>query len=680
MNRKRRFDRTEGWEGVLGTPIAAAGADKGEFVPVWKQEARDERGRKRFHGAFTGGFSAGYFNTVGSKEGWTPKSFRSSRSDRAKPQTFRPEDFMDEEDLADIRESETIESNQSSFSGAVDSPGRSGIDLLLGSKKKDTSMGYILLRKIGWRDGFGIGPVRERLIEGRKVMAPPLKSAAILLQFVPKTSLHGLGYHNQDVGLKQSPKLLAPSTISRSRKSKHRSGIGVGVLNDDDDDDDKALGLEEEDDTYELLIRPSTGKTRLSAEKKAKYRIVAPGVRPHVFLGSNSAKKSNSRLCQDGRVPLEGFELSDSMDMTSITKKYTPPEVPEDYIPGILIGRDPKYIVSQDEKAKFVSDNKEVEKRQSRKILSARERGDMLGETPLPGKSIFDYLTTAQRDKIVNLTGNKNLPPAKAEAFAAANTAPQAALDLIPSLAIERAQGALETANNPNSSTFVPYSDSPAKRKRYRIYLESQAGKRQISDVVRFRDTDWEGKTEDWLRELREFSRAANLFGPLSGMMADRFTTSRSLDEPQSSSILLSSTEAEHVKAARLGMYGPLTRTVTAFTPSRLLCKRFGVRPPLDVTDLQSSIDQHALNVKEISASTSNLTGGSNSSNANSTKELFSREKLAEIVKDANLDVSIQDTFEGPSIDPETNPVLEKQKAPDELFKSVFGDDSDDDS
>jgi len=30
---------------------------------------RDEEGRQRFHGAFTGGFSAGYFNSVGSKEG-----------------------------------------------------------------------------------------------------------------------------------------------------------------------------------------------------------------------------------------------------------------------------------------------------------------------------------------------------------------------------------------------------------------------------------------------------------------------------------------------------------------------------------------------------------------------------------------------------------------------------------
>lgn len=36
---------------------------------IEEQVVKDEKGRKRFHGAFTGGFSAGYFNTVGSKEG-----------------------------------------------------------------------------------------------------------------------------------------------------------------------------------------------------------------------------------------------------------------------------------------------------------------------------------------------------------------------------------------------------------------------------------------------------------------------------------------------------------------------------------------------------------------------------------------------------------------------------------
>ena len=35
-----------------------------------EQAVKDARGRyQRFHGAFTGGFSAGYFNSVGTKEG-----------------------------------------------------------------------------------------------------------------------------------------------------------------------------------------------------------------------------------------------------------------------------------------------------------------------------------------------------------------------------------------------------------------------------------------------------------------------------------------------------------------------------------------------------------------------------------------------------------------------------------
>lgn len=56
----------------VGTPLpslASAKKDSNEFKPLWQQEVLDEQGRRRLHGAFTGGFSAGYFNTVGSKEG-----------------------------------------------------------------------------------------------------------------------------------------------------------------------------------------------------------------------------------------------------------------------------------------------------------------------------------------------------------------------------------------------------------------------------------------------------------------------------------------------------------------------------------------------------------------------------------------------------------------------------------
>ena len=49
---------------------------------MWRQEVVDAEGRQRFHGAFTGGWSAGYYNTAGSAEGWAPAAFKSSRADR----------------------------------------------------------------------------------------------------------------------------------------------------------------------------------------------------------------------------------------------------------------------------------------------------------------------------------------------------------------------------------------------------------------------------------------------------------------------------------------------------------------------------------------------------------------------------------------------------------------------
>ena len=65
--------------------------------------ALNDKGKKLFHGAFTGGFSAGYFNTVGSKEGWKPNINLNYN------QTI--EDFMDDEDYKNAH----IENNKSSF-------------------------------------------------------------------------------------------------------------------------------------------------------------------------------------------------------------------------------------------------------------------------------------------------------------------------------------------------------------------------------------------------------------------------------------------------------------------------------------------------------------------------------------------------------------------------------------
>ncbi|KAL3625134.1 hypothetical protein CASFOL_030588 [Castilleja foliolosa] len=80
--------------------LAVASGQLRTALPPWKQE--NEEGRRRFHGAFTGGYSAGYYNTVGSKEGWAPQSFTSSRKSRAEVKQQSIFNFLDEDEKEDL--------------------------------------------------------------------------------------------------------------------------------------------------------------------------------------------------------------------------------------------------------------------------------------------------------------------------------------------------------------------------------------------------------------------------------------------------------------------------------------------------------------------------------------------------------------------------------------------------
>eukprot|EP00457_Paulinella_chromatophora_P000958 gb/GEZN01000960.1/.p1 GENE.gb/GEZN01000960.1/~~gb/GEZN01000960.1/.p1 ORF type:complete len:1102 (-),score=216.10 gb/GEZN01000960.1/:15-3320(-) len=154
---------------LIGTTFEEEGADG-----IWKAdstnssassssslsaEAPDDptHGGKRFHGAFTGGFTAGYFNSVGTKEGWTPATFSSSRSSRAEAKAARPEDFMDSEDLGEQAiAGETLRARSdftSSDSGLSQMDSRLQ-DVLVAP---EDSVGIQLLRQMGWREGQGVG-------------------------------------------------------------------------------------------------------------------------------------------------------------------------------------------------------------------------------------------------------------------------------------------------------------------------------------------------------------------------------------------------------------------------------------------------------------------------------------------------------------------------------------------
>lgn len=140
-------------------------------LPSWKQEVRDEEGRRRFHGAFTGGFSAGHYNTVGSKEGWAPQSFTSSRKNRAEVKQQDILNFLDEDEKAEL------EGRGLGTSFQFDTFGLTGVELARKQVEKEQqqrpsaipgpvpdelvvpaseSIGVKLLLKMGWRHGRAI--------------------------------------------------------------------------------------------------------------------------------------------------------------------------------------------------------------------------------------------------------------------------------------------------------------------------------------------------------------------------------------------------------------------------------------------------------------------------------------------------------------------------------------------
>ncbi|KAH9907344.1 DUF1604-domain-containing protein [Xylariomycetidae sp. FL2044] len=607
---------------LYGTALPPADSevrDDGSYVPVWKQEVRDERGRKRLHGAFTGGFSAGYFNTVGSKEGWTPSTFVSSRTNRhkddARSAQKRREEIMDDEDLADAAEAEKLQTAQAFAGlGSTEEDGirRGGLADLF--RAQGETMGVKLLRRMGWKDGQGIGPKvrREARLDvggrsgaiqdegGTYLFAP---ENVPMIAFIRKLDRKGLGYDGEprltparpvptaDAGESSDEEacgapLRRPNAFKKKAKAA-KGGIGIGILNDNGSDDE---------DPYEIGPRISYNRV-IGGDNKKKKKAVATSANSAlrstpVFISSakrNALAKAgkNLRKCHDGRLPLDGFVFgSDTDSLTSAINsdsRYPPPQIPPDW-------KSSKQRQAEAENQTYIStaDAAKASK------LDPKSRAALLGEAQLPGKSVFDFLSPAARDRLANATGKSNLPPALGqvpEGYALSEAERrQELLRQIPELDKQTAIAAMARG----ASGAAPYADDEAKRGRYRAYLEHAAG-----FVQTLPSKPSSMSTEDWLRELNEFHSCARIFRPMSGVMASRFTTSSSssstLNPTTSSSNdntrqqdLLSKPPPPKPKdpaeeAASLGMYGAMTRSVADFYPSRLLCKRFNVKPPAHV-------------------------------------------------------------------------------------------------
>ncbi|OAG37034.1 hypothetical protein AYO21_08785 [Fonsecaea monophora] len=701
---------------LYGTPLPPLDEntrDDGSFVPVWKQEVTDERGRKRLHGAFTGGFSAGYFNTVGSKEGWTPSSFVSSRQNRAKAaqnrQTQRPEDFMDEEDFREAEESRTLNTSSefAGFGTEHDTLRKTAaIDIF---RPLNETIGSKLLKRMGWREGQGIGPrVRRAAKVGEEEPEDEEEHAQThlfapddvqVVSYTRKTDHKGLGYIGDLQGHKESSgrsisttnpgsgsageasdeegtaPLFAPG--KKPAQARRRTGLGVGVLNDDDSDEDP-YSMGPKISYHKVIAGEKMPKSKTKRSGSAANPLVK--AKPTFISKKLATLKGIMRKCHDGRLPLDGFVLTDELDslgsMTIQDEKYKPPEVPEDW----------KSSISPAAEAGAASTTVSTAEAAKSSNLTAKARASLLGESQLPGKSIFDFLTPAARDRVAAASGRQNLPAAGSEQPTNTNKSSESQTNdpqlMIPQLDREVALQALNRA----VGGWMPYAEDENKRSRYRTFLEIHAGHRTAEEVPPRANNM---KREEWILEMQEFARAAEVFKPISGLMAARFTSSSSSAQGQdgksadtATDSLLSKPQARPEdpaeSAAKLGMFGPMTRSVINFYPTRLLCKRFNVQMPAHSGSGEGSGGSAtAASSGEAGFAASQFKSFGSATSYHDHGPEVGRNPVGIRTSEPSIAAVVESR--PAALDPERNEALEQQRPGQAVFKAIFGSDDEED-
>ncbi|NXP41736.1 GPTC1 protein, partial [Leiothrix lutea] len=596
-------------------------------VPLQEQTVKDAKGRyQRFHGAFTGGFSAGYFNTVGTKEGWTPSAFVSSRQKRADRTILGPEDFMDEEDLSEFgiapkditttddfasKAKDKIKEKARQIAGVVAPiPGTTAFDDLIGPSK--ITIGVELLRKMGWKEGQGIGPRVKRKPCRQKpdptvkiygcALPPGLSEGSedeedeyqpenvtfapkdvMPVDLTPKDNVHGLGYKGLDPsqalfgvsgrehlnlftgGSEETSNLLGDLRHSKGRKlGITGQAFGVGAL-EEEDDDIYATDTLSKYDTVLKDEEPGDGLYGWTAPKHYK-----------------SKKRPEREFKYIGKV-LAGFSLASKP--SAPIKIYPPPSLPRNYRPVhyfrpvIVAGNENCHLQKalEESAGKLGSDPAH----QSRHALTAAQRREQMGEAELkgPAPSILEYLSEKDRERLKEVKqASEQQMKAKIVSQQSPNSRFQAASPEDVTLKWQRQlEGQLANAG---SSDFKPFAKNPEKQKRYENFVKSLKKGEKGEALERFLDpnvTEWERG-----REQEEFFRAAIFYRSSNSTLSSRFTRAKYEDDvdkvevPRDQENDLDDKET----AVKMKMFGKLTRDKFEWHPDKLLCKRFNVRDP----------------------------------------------------------------------------------------------------
>ncbi|KAH0477564.1 MAG: uncharacterized protein KVP18_002150 [Porospora cf. gigantea A] len=317
---------------LLGTPFTDETLEDAQDLDQLDEQERRRRKdlnqKERFHGAFTGGFSAGFHNTVGSVEGWTPTTFSSTRQKRHQYKQ-QIEDIIDDEDKNEISlikplllQTKPDSNDANPLSAMLRYEGDESSHLLaaLTGKRGVDDLAFVVTAFNRQPRGLETALAHMRTAERARSPEPaaptvpaakkrrigpeipegwaprdeeeevPLPAYVTEIPrffgqlFRPKREFGSVGY--------QSKVVLPPTRLNKT------TGIGVGVLNEDDEY--SAYGMDQTDmpafTTSEALLRLDEEGYRQVQRLEDK----PPARKPACYF--------------DGREPISGYSFVDRGD------------------------------------------------------------------------------------------------------------------------------------------------------------------------------------------------------------------------------------------------------------------------------------------------------------------------------------------------------------------------------
>lgn len=615
----------------FGTPLEPLEEDEvpsKKPVAIEDQIVTDENGRRRFHGAFTGGFSAGFWNTVGSLEGWKPQSFKSSRSEKAeKRQQQQPTDFMDDEDLGEfgiapqrIQAREDFAKNDESSSKKRklnirdQISGIPGIPVLhqLLEPARD-KVAVRLLKRMGWKPNQGIGARQTRREKNRSQQQNARE------MYVMK--MYGCT-PNPNEGTDEKPQNLGSD----------------GSDNDDDDGADEDIEITFAPDDYEPFVcsvkdnvfglgysgleRQVAGSTKTHINlfgplevlgkdnKKLSIRGQAFGVgaleeedediyakddmTQYDFSLGDKKKKNRRMLPQTKEVGvLDGF--SESSTNSNVNKIVHIVELKANFKPRNWLQRKSRFDPLPEEKQSLLTQNDDTQRKGlGRHDLNPDDRRNILEgvnrktetmeksktEASDSKKSFLQQINEKYKERESKTKKLLDLLSAKEDNFVKAGLVTSAGIEISqPSKIDESVENEnqkiqdeakkLTKSLDKNPGVFKPFASNELKQERYEKFIEANLHKEE--ETRTFLKTIQPLHLSEWDREmeLKEFVQARNIYKPLNGIMSERFV-SKTIDD----------TAKPLTKIADEKIKVDVKRTKVLWKPCSLICKRFNIPEP----------------------------------------------------------------------------------------------------